>query len=232
MTFCISLTCIYISKTYTQNSYADLESRVYMENLGNSVDSKDIYEDSERLATFLEKNELNISKMSNVDYENAIKIYTDIDIKDNGETLYNHLEKQPYIWSVPVYQEKYRVEYSKSMPLNNNAKKLLNEDEIEFIKSSVGKYRFSNVKVYDKNLVDYRKIVDDKIKDLGLSTKNIKVRFLGGINNNRYLKAVIFIDYKPEYIIPFDLKTSSKSTMTYSYEVLNFKDYMLMLQNK
>ena len=125
-----------------------------------------------------------------IDYKNAIKIYTDINIdKDyNLKNLYEDLNHSAYIWSIPITDKFYRAEYAESKPLNESIKHLLTKEEILEINSNQGRYKLFRLKTYDKELVNYKNIVDNLINKNDLNRDDVKVKFIGNLNNNRYLK--------------------------------------------
>ena len=140
-------------------------------------ESKQIKEDENKLVKFIKGNNLELDNKEQIDYKNAIKIYTDINIdKDyNLKNLYEDLNHSAYIWSIPITDKFYRAEYAESKPLNESIKHLLTKEEILEINSNQGRYKLFRLKTYDKELVNYKNIVDNLINKNDLSYPKAKV---------------------------------------------------------
>ena len=222
----LSMLVLLFAGTYA-NGY--MESK-HFDLFTEAKESKQIKEDENKLVKFIKGNNLELDNKEQIDYKNAIKIYTDINIdKDyNLKNLYEDLNHSAFIWSIPITDKFYRAEYAESKPLNESIKHLLTKEEILEINSNQGRYKLFRLKTYDKELVNYKNIVDNLINKNDLNRDDVKVKFIGNLNNNRYLKAVVFVNKQPKFIVPFELNISTRSTTRDSdgYIITDFNKYL------
>ena len=71
-------------------------------------------------------------------------------------------------------------------------------------------------------------LVNSSLIDTKVDRDDVKVKFIGNLNNNRYLKAVVFVNKQPKFIVPFELNISTRSTTRDSdgYIITDFNKYL------
>ena len=122
-------------------------------------------------------NNLDNTNFNNKDKKIEYKLFY---IDMNREKLYSRINKR-----VDIMLELGLVEETKNV-IEIIAKKMnKTKEEILEINSNQGRYKLFRLKTYDKELVNYKNIVDNLINKNDLNRDDVKVKFIGNLNNNR-----------------------------------------------
>ena len=145
-----------------------------------------------------------------IDFGSAEKVYVDTPIfnldDESTEEMESQLKQSDYIWllNVDVYGETYGITFSKGMPLREDVKDILTEDEINAIKRDEGKWHVSCVDHAEAHIDDYAEIVDAALKDMNYNVSDSKVVICGGLQHIHNPVAIVMDDDEAQLLIPME----------------------------
>lgn len=129
-----------------------------------------------------------------IDYNKAIKVYVDVDILEdselNAEKMRAYAENAEYVYYLPIYldEESICLTISKGKEVSEQAKAVLESEDIERLQSVVGKWYVPEVEIFSGHL-DYINDIKSTLENSNINDS--KVYFLGGISGNLPLVAVL-----------------------------------------
>ena len=148
-----------------------------------------------------------------IDYEKAEKVYVDsriFSLKDEStKEIEKELSRSDYIWYVNVIidEETYSISFSKGMPLREEVKDVLTQDEINKIKAEEGKWTVSGIDHSLSEEESFSEIVDKTLKDIDYDISDAKVVICGGLEHIHYPVAIVMDTDEAKLLIPMEHMT-------------------------
>lgn len=111
---------------------------------------------------------------NDIDFTNAFKVYVDTNVFDlptnDASEIEDALESGNYIYLLPISVDKGTivVNIQKGLPLSDNAKAVLTEEEQQEVLNNVGKWIASSITLYDlgNNSYDYAYVLSRKVNKI------------------------------------------------------------------
>lgn len=143
-----------------------------------------------------------------INWDDAYKIYIDANIYTSCENSTNQilafLEEQTYIWEIPISKGgiDLAVDLSVGLPLTEEAKQVLTEEQQQEVQDRTGKWGIDCVEV-DRTIPSYKKQFQTLLEQNQI-TQNSTCVFLGGFSSMRSVTGVCLNDQTVEKIFPIE----------------------------
>ncbi len=205
------LTILVLSMSISARSFADESTQ--LDNLDkNESGFKEISLLEEEIIETLEDylDELGKPALSEtfiVDFSSAYKIYVDTNILELNTTdknkILNELEKSQYMWLLPLYYngDTFLVHISKGLPVDEEARKVLTDEEIKELEDGVGKWQVAAVELVENEVIDYEKTVADATEFVTEMPEDAETVICGGLDGI-IQPAAIVLDDEESLLIP------------------------------
>ena len=150
--------------------------------LSTSIDANEVYkldEEINRMVQELCDGENLQEYPKNIDYENAVRVYVGADLmqmnSNRREDLLAALEESESVWVIPaqISDNYFQITVSKGLPLSEDAKLYLSEEEQQQIIDNEGKWCVTSVSY--TAIEPYRKQVIEKLTKMSGSTRVVLV---------------------------------------------------------
>ena len=148
-----------------------------------------------------------LSEMFSVDFSSAYKIYVDTNILELNTTdknrILQELKKSEYMWLLPLYYngDTFLIHISKGLPVDEEAREVLTDEEIKELEDGVGKWQVAAVELVEDETIDYEKMIADATKSLTEMPKDAEPVICGGLNGI-IQPAAILLDDEDSLLIP------------------------------
>ncbi|MCQ2496659.1 MAG: hypothetical protein MJ131_08730 [Lachnospiraceae bacterium] len=171
-----------------------------------------------------------------VDYDNAIRVYTDCLVFEDREVSADRvdeiieysIDKMYFGWQIPVYSESkgktVGVLVARQLPLNEDAKAYMSEDLQKAIMETEGKYKVSTAEVLDERatIMLYVKNIENSLPD------GSKVRIFGSQPGFFQPVAAVITKGRISSLFPLGYTYSVEEYIDFSIENGKFYDYELL----
>ena len=138
-----------------------------------------------------------------IDVDKAIKVYVNVELFDQEsltvEELKMKIKGKEFVWLAPIYGENktYWVTIAKGQEVGEEARQILNQEEIEKLESKVGKWTISEV-VESEGKYSYEEALLQVLQANGI--QDGKIYMFGGTRGYRELLAVVYQEEEIQFL--------------------------------